>query len=68
MADKNGLGIYGTGSIAKFRLSVKGQIGTFNILISQKEDSFQNINGEAHGFNDAVSGSVTIEGAARVAQ
>ena len=62
VADNNGLGIYGTGSIAKFRLRVKDQVGTFQILIYQEENAFQDINGVAHVFNNPFSGSVTVEG------
>ena len=65
VADKNGLGIYGTGSIAKFRIKVKDQVGTFQILIYEEENAFQDINGNAHSFNDPVSGTVTVEGAAQ---
>lgn len=65
VADDNGLGIYGTGSIAKVHLRVKDQVGTFQILIYQEENAFQDINGNAHGFNDPVSGTVTVEGAAQ---
>jgi len=61
VVDENGLGVYGTGSIAKLRLKVKNQVGNFRILIYQSEDSFQNINGDWHGFNDPVSGSVTVK-------
>jgi len=61
VADENGLGVYGTGSIAKLRLKVKDQVGNFQILINQSEDSFQNINGDPHSFNDPVSGTVTVE-------
>ena len=61
VADENGLGIYGTGSIVRIRLKVKDQVGTFQILIYQEENSFQNINGNWHGFNDPVSGTVTVE-------
>jgi len=63
VADENDLGIYGTGSIIKLRLSVKDQIGTFQILIYQPEDAFQNIYGDWHGFSDPVSGTVTVKGA-----
>ncbi len=61
VADSSGIGIYGTGSIARLRLMVKGQVGTFTILIYQAENAFQNIYGDAHGFNEPVSGSVTVE-------
>jgi len=61
VADENGFGIYGTGSIAKLRLRVKDQVGSFQINIYQPEDAFQNINGDWHGFGDPVSGTVTVE-------
>jgi len=61
VADSSGTGIYGTGPIAKIRLSVKDEIGNFQILIYQEEDAFQDINGNWHGFNDPVSGSVKVE-------
>ncbi|MDP7027166.1 MAG: hypothetical protein QF380_02025 [Candidatus Marinimicrobia bacterium] len=61
VADENGLGVYGTGSIAKLRLRVKDQVGSFQINIYQPEDAFQNINGDWHGFGDPVSGTVTVE-------
>ena len=63
VADSSGTGIYGTGSIVRLRLRVKDQVGSFQILIYQEEDAFQNINGDWHGFSDPVSGSVTVEGA-----
>ena len=61
VADENGFGIYGTGSIIKLRLRVKDQVGSFQINIYQPEDAFQNINGDWHGFGDPVSGTVTVE-------
>ena len=61
VADENGLGIYGTGSVIKLRLSVKDQMGTFQILIYQEADAFQNINGDWHGFSDPVSGTVEVQ-------
>ena len=62
VADENGLGVYGTGSIARLRLKVLAGSGTHDILIYQEENAFQDINGDAHGFNDPVSGTVTVEG------
>jgi len=61
VADSSGTGIYGTGSIAKFRLRVLAGSGTHDIIIYQGENAFLNINGNAHGFNEPVSGSVTVE-------
>jgi hypothetical protein len=61
VADSSGIGIYGTGSIARLRLRVKDQVGSFQIFIYQEEDAFQNINGDWHGFGDPVSGTVTVE-------
>jgi len=62
VADSSGTGIYGTGSIAKFRLRVLAGSGTHDIIIYQGENAFQNIYGQWHGgFNEPVSGSVTVE-------
>jgi len=57
--DSSGTGIYGTGSIAKFRLKVLTCCGPQNINIYQQD--LLNINGDAHSFNEPVSGSVTVE-------
>ena len=61
VADENGLGVYGTGSIARFHLRVLAGSGTHNININQGENAFQNINGDWHGFNEPGNGSVTVE-------
>ena len=61
VADSSGTGIYGTGSIAKFRIRVLASSGTHEILIYQEENAFQNINGDWHGFNEPGNGSVTVE-------
>ena len=61
VADSSGTGIYGTGSIAKFRLRVLAGSGTHDIIIYQGENAFQNINGDWHGFNEPGNGSVTVE-------
>ena len=63
VADSSGTGIYGTGSIAKFRLKVLFSSGTHDINIYQGENAFQNINGDWYGFNDPVSGNITVVGA-----
>jgi len=57
--NQNGLGVYGTGSIAKIRLKVLTCCGPQNINIDQQV--LLNINGDAYSFNDPVSGSVTVE-------
>jgi len=57
--DSSGTGIYGTGSIAKFRLKVLTCCEPQNINIYQQD--LLNINGDAHSFNEPVSGSVTVE-------
>jgi len=61
VAYDNGSGLLGTGSIAKFRIRVLAGSGTYDININQGENAFQNINGDAHSFNEPVSGSVTVE-------
>ena len=61
VADNNGSGLYGTGSIAKFRLRVMTTGGTFNISIAN--GSYKDINDNAIGFQDPVGGSVTVIGA-----
>ena len=60
VADENGVGIYGTGSIIRLRLRVKENQGSFEINIYQEEDAFQNIYGDWHSFSDPVSGIVTV--------
>ena len=61
VAYDNGSGLFGTGYIAKFRIRVLAGSGTYDININQGENAFQNINGDAHSFNEPVSGSVTVE-------
>ena len=61
VADSFGTGIYGTGSIAKLRLRVKDQIGSFQINIYQPENAYQNINGDLHSFSDPVNGIITVK-------
>ena len=58
--NQNGLGIYGTGSIAKIRLKVLTCCGGQNININQI--NVLNFNGDPYNnFSDPVSGSVTVE-------
>jgi len=58
--NQNGLGIYGTGSIAKIRLKVLTCCGGQNININQID--VLNFNGDPYNnFNDPVSGTVTVE-------
>jgi len=62
-ANQNGLGIYGTGSIAKIRLKVLTCCGGQNININQID--VLDANGPPYEsiptFNDPVSGTVTVE-------
>ena len=60
VADNNGSGLYGTGSIAKFRLRVMATSGTLNINIGT-DASYLNINDEPIGFQNPISGSVKVE-------
>ena len=59
VAEENGRGIYGTGSIAKIRLKVLTCCEGQNININQIE--VLNLNGDPYNtFNDPVSGTVTV--------
>ena len=60
VADANGIGLYGTGSIAKFRLRVMATSGTLNVNIGT-DASYLNINDKPIGFQNPISGSVTVE-------
>ena len=60
VADKDGSGLYGTGSIAKFRLRVMATDGTSNITIANA--SYKDINDNAIGFQNPVGGTVTVTG------
>ena len=60
VVDSSGTGIYGTGSIAKFRLRVLASAGTYNIDIGG-DGTFLDMDGEPIEFDNPVSGSVTVE-------
>jgi hypothetical protein len=60
VADENGLGVYGTGSIARFRLRVLATAGAYNIDIGG-DGTFLDMDGEPIEFGDPVHGSVTVE-------
>ena len=58
--NQNGQGIYGTGSIAKFRLKVIAGSGTWNINIAS-DASYQDSNDNPiEGFSSPVNGSITV--------
>jgi len=60
VAEEDGRGIYGTGSIAKIRLKVLTCCEGQNININQIK--VLNLNGDHYNtFNDPVSGTVTVE-------
>ena len=57
-----GSGLHGTGSILTFKLRVLATEGTSDIIIANEIfESPENLPGPISGFQDSVSGSVTVE-------
>ena len=60
VADSSGTGIYGTGSIATFRLRVIGSWGEYDINIEINDRTFQNIVGDTLTTFGIFNGSVYV--------
>ena len=59
VADEDGVGLWGTGSIVEFHLKVLAIEGTLNISIGGNR-TFLNIEGDIIDFEDPVSGKVMV--------